>query len=297
MEQPGPDNPSETTVPTSPHAEQLHCIKIGTGPHNILLLHGFAASAHTWDELVPFFPPDKFTLHLLELKGHGDSTTCSGNDYSPQYNALLTAAHIRSHGLKDVTLIGHSLGGIIGLLSAMDCPEITRLILLDAPVFPQKIPRFMRLLRLPFIGPLLLSAIPAEKIARKGLEAVFHRPERITGQLIERYAAVYRRKGSARALARTVRQIIPPSPAALIARYKTISIPVLLLWGENDRVVKPWQAERLDKELQNSQLILIPDCGHNPHEERPEQAYTLIQDFLSGGVLTTNHSPDKNIKS
>lgn len=276
---------TQNTTPDCAGAEQLHCHVAGTGPRTLLLLHGFATSVQTWDELAPLFPAGEYTLHMLDLKGHGRSTASSGGkDYSPQHNARLVASYIRSHNLKEVTLIGHSLGGVVGLLCALDCPDITRLILLDAPVSPQKIPRFMRILRLPFIGPLLMSALPAEKIARKGLKSVFYRQERITGHLIERYAAAYRRKGAALAFARTVRQIVPPSSAEITARYNSLSIPVLLLWGEHDRVVKPWQGEYLHRELPNSHLILIPDCGHNPHEERPDTTFGLIKDFLTQAI-------------
>lgn len=261
--------------------EYLHFRVAGNGPRSLVLLHGFAATMHTWDDLAPLFPPEEFTLHLLDLKGHGGSTIQGDGDYSPLRNAVIIAAYIRSRGLGDVTLIGHSFGGAVALLAAIDCPGITRLILIGAPAFPQKMPPFMRILRLPLIGPLLMNAVPAERIARAGLETAFHRRELIDGRLIERYAAGYRRKGFARALARTVRHILPPGAAQLIARYSTLSIPVLLLWGEHDRVVGPWQGERLHRELRNSRLAIIPDCGHNPHEERPEETYTLIREFLA----------------
>lgn len=284
MRIPGQDITSTVAAFNAAGGEQLQFRIEGAGPHHIILLHGFAACNHTWDDLVPFFSPDRYTLHLIDLKGHGASTASRGGNYSPLHNARLVAAHISSHRLNNVTLVGHSLGGAVGLLSALDCPDIARLVLLDAPVFPQKLPRFMRILRLPLLGPLLMSVLPPEKIARKGLEAVFRRQERITGQLVERYAAGYRRKGAACALARTVRQIVPSTSAELTARYNTLSIPVLILWGEHDRIVKPWQAEQLQTELPDSQLILIPDCGHNPHEELPEVTFGLIRDFLSGTV-------------
>lgn len=184
MELPGPDKPSATIASVASPGEHLHYRMAGTGPHTVLLLHGFAATMHTWDDLVPLFQPDRFTLHLIDLKGHGRSITSSGGDYSPLHNARLVETYIRSRGLSNVTLIGHSFGGVVALLTAMDCPEVARLILIGAPAFPQQIPRFMRLLRLPYIGPLLMSAFPAELIARKGLEASFHRWELITGQHI-----------------------------------------------------------------------------------------------------------------
>jgi pimeloyl-ACP methyl ester carboxylesterase len=254
---------------------------VGSGARTILLLHGFAASLHTWDDLAPLFPPTEFTLHLLDLKGHGSSAKPAAGDYSTIHNARLITAYIRSRGLHDVVVVGHSYGGVVGLLTAMECPNVTRLILIGSPGFPQRIPRFMRLLRLPVIGPLLLSAIPAERIARRGLEVAFHRHERITGRLIERYASGYRPRGTARALANTVRQILPRNADELIARYHALSIPVLLLWGEHDRIVKAWQGEQLHGELRHSRLVMIPDCGHNPHEERPEATFALIRDFLT----------------
>ena len=280
MGSPPPDNPPPPTTFTHGPGEYLHCRVVGSGARTILLLHGFAASLHTWDDLIPLFPPAEFTLHLLDLKGHGHSAKPAAGDYSTIHNARIITAYIRSRGLDDVSIIGHSYGGVVGLLTAMDCPNITSLILIGSPGFPQRIPRFMKLLRLPFIGPLLISAIPAEKIARRGLEVAFHRHERITMGLIERYASGYRPKGAARALANTVRQILPRNAGELIASYRALTIPVLLLWGEHDRVVKVWQGEQLHGELRHSRLVMIPDCGHNPHEERPEETFALIRDFL-----------------
>ncbi len=269
-------------------SEIIHYRLIGNGPSQIVFLHGFAASLHTWDDLALLFPTNEFTLHLLDLKGHGASSKPFGGDYSALHNARLTTAYIRSHGLRDVTVIGHSFGGLVGLLAALEYREITRMVLIGAPGFPQQLPRFMRLLRLPVIGPLLMNAVSADRIARKGLETAFHRHELITERLVERYAAGYRRKGSARALASTARQLVPPNAAKHTARYGSLPIPVLLLWGEHDRVVMPTQGDRLARELKKSQLVIIPDCGHNPHEERPEETFAVIRRFLAAGIGAVN---------
>jgi len=260
--------------------ESIHFRVKGNGPHHVLFLHGFGASLLTWDDILPFFSPHEYTLHLLDLKGHGASVQNFRGDFSPQQNARIISAYIRSSGIFQVTVIGHSFGGSVGMLAALDLPQITRLILIGAPLFPQKIPKFMRIMGIPLIGPLLTKTSSARTIARQALEKVFFHHERITEQHVQRYALFYSSLASIRALACTVRQIIPPDIDRIIDRVATLSLPVLLLWGEQDRIVNPSQGMKLHATLKKSRMILIPDCGHNPHEELPLITYTLIRDFL-----------------
>ncbi|MDR3580878.1 MAG: alpha/beta hydrolase [Oryzomonas sp.] len=262
--------------------DRIYCRVIGSGRRHILFLHGFAASLHTWDSLVPFFPAGEYTLHLLDLKGHGRSVEYCRGDYSASHNANIVNAYILSLGVDEVDLVGHSFGGLVGMYAALECPRISRLVLIDAPGFPQKIPRFMRILCIPFIGPLFLALLSPRVVARKGLESVFYRHERITEQHIERYAAGYRGLAAACGLAETARQLIPDNVEQITGRYATITIPVLILWGVHDRIVKPWQGRKLQQEIAGSRLVTIADCGHNPHEELPEKTFGLIQAFWAG---------------
>ena len=62
MELPGPNKLSATFASAASPGEHLHYCLAGAGLHTVLLLHGFAANMHTWDDLVPLFPPDRFTL-------------------------------------------------------------------------------------------------------------------------------------------------------------------------------------------------------------------------------------------
>ncbi|MGD0585208.1 MAG: alpha/beta hydrolase [Oryzomonas sp.] len=262
--------------------DRIHCRVTGSGRRHILFLHGFAASLHTWDDLVPFFPASEYTLHQVDLKGHGRSVEQCRGDYSALHNAHIINAYIRSLGVDGVDLVGHSFGGLVGMSAALESPQIFRLVLIDAPGFPQDIPRYMRILRIPFIGPLAMALLSPRLIARKGLESVFYRRERITEQHIERYAAGYRGLAAARGLAETVRQMIPDNVEQITARYAGLTIPVLILWGEHDQIVKPWQGRKLRREIAGSRLVTIADCGHNPHEELPEKTFGLIKAFLAG---------------
>lgn len=263
-------------------SEILHVCISGNGPRHILLLHGFAASLHTWDDILPLFDSDIFTLHLIDLKGHGKSSKPVGGDYSPVHFARMINSYIKSNGFRNLTVIGHSLGGAVSLIMvALEPAAITALVLIGAPAFPQKIPEFMRILGIPFIGPALAMAIPARLIARGGLNSVFFRHELITEHHLERYARFYQKVGNILGLARTVRHILPSGHEDIIKKFSTISIPALLIWGKEDRVVKKWQGEKLHALLPDSRLILIPECGHNPHEELPQKTFEIISDFLS----------------
>src|SRR4051794_2059000 len=172
-------------------ADQIsYCIK-GSGCRQIIFLHGFAASSHSWLDLAVLFPADEYTLHLLDLAGHGSSSKPAGADFSPLRQSRIVAEYIRSQGLDAVAIVGHSLGGAITLLTAMDCKAVTAIVLIGAPAFKQKIPHFMQLLGLPFLGPLSMALLPSRMVAKAGLKAAFHRQDRITERHIDGYAPLY----------------------------------------------------------------------------------------------------------
>jgi len=67
---------------------------------------------------------------------------------------------------------------------------------------------------------------------------------------------------------------------ALIAQYRTIQVPVLLIWGVEDEVVPLNVALNFTRDLPNAQLVPLRRCGHIPPEEEPEATRQAIMDFL-----------------
>jgi pimeloyl-ACP methyl ester carboxylesterase len=182
-------------------------------------------------------------------------------------------------------LVGHSLGGTVALLAALHAVAegkrgtVSRLILIGAPAFPQRLPRFFRLLSRPGVG-LLLRLLPVRYVARRSLETVYADPALLDERHIARYVPSFRGRGTIRALVETVRSLGAERPEETIAQYRNFELPSLLIWGEEDRVVKSCQGERLARELPEGRLELVERCGHNPHEERPEETWRLISVFL-----------------
>ena len=272
----------------APGVNISYCI-VGHGPVPVVFIHGFAAALTTWDDIAPLFPPERFTLHLLDLKGFGFSSKPRAGSYSIEEQAAVTAAFLNARGLSRVILAGHSLGGAIALLVTLqardrgDADLVSRLILMAPSAYPQKLPRLMGWLTIPLLARVGMALIPVRTIVRYTLARVFHDKSAITPERIRRYEGCFGRRGMAGVLIRSARAIAPDSYGAITARYREIGVPTLILWGREDRIVRLSQGEKLQEDLPDARLVVVDGCGHNPHEERPGETLGAIMEFLGGG--------------
>lgn len=260
----------------------------GRGTVPLVLLHGLAAWGETWSDLVPLIPPDDYTVYIPDLIGSGLSSKPVRADYSIRGHAQTLISFLADTGIQRACLVGHSLGGAIALLARIEAVRqqredlIERLVLIAAPGFLQRLPLMVRILRLPLAGPLFLSLSAPEMLVRKGLEMVYYDQGLVNSLHIARYAPCYRGRDTKRALLATCRSIVPPDCEEIGACYRHIGIPVLLIWGREDRVVRLSQGRRLNEALPGSRLAIIDECGHNPHEEKPRETVGLIRGFMEG---------------
>lgn len=263
----------------------IHYRTVGQGPLPILFLHGFASSATTWQELAGLFPGEEYTLFLLDLKGFGLSAKPRDAAYSIEDQAELVKAFILDRGLRSLVLVGHSLGGAVALRVCVDAAtsggsfRVARLILIDAAAYPQRLPRFFRKLRSP-LGSLFIRMMPVRLLVQEVLERVFFDKAAITAEKFERYSSYFRGKGVAYALRATVTAVDPEAYAHIEESYRCLKLPVLIVWGAEDRIVRLSLGQRLQGDLAGSRLRVLEKCGHNPHEERPEETFSEISSFL-----------------
>src|SRR5690606_30017150 len=120
-----------------------------------------------------------------DLKGFGDSPQPLDDAYTLRDQVALVAAFIRERDLRELTLIGHSYGGGVSLLTALELQadgedRLSRLVLIDNVAYRQEFPFFIRALRMPLFGPLGARLLPAKLQARKVLELCYRDPRRIT---------------------------------------------------------------------------------------------------------------------
>jgi pimeloyl-ACP methyl ester carboxylesterase len=262
---------------------RINYYEIGQGPP-VILLHGFGGSAYSWRFLAPVLARDHRVL-TIDLKGFGLSAKPEDGKYAISDQADMVAAFIRARNLHDLVVIGHSMGGGVTLMAylevAGDVPaRIKKLVLIDSAGYPQKLPWFIWLAQEPGLGPVAGKLIPPRFATTRVLRKCYYHKDRITEEQIDTYAYYGSLPGAREAIVATAQQIIPPNIEAVTARYKTIKVPVLIIWGAEDEVVPLSVGHNFQRDIPNSKLVILPECGHMPPEEEPQETNRLIKQFL-----------------
>jgi len=253
----------------------------------LLCIHGFGASLYSWREFVKAGSPltAKYKVITIDLKGCGKSPKPNDNLYSSQDHADLLYKFIIDQDLRDLSLIGNSFGGGLSLLLTemlMDRGELARLkslILIDTATYKEYVPLFVKLLKVPVLN-LIAYLIPSRLAAKLVLRASYHDPNKITAPQITAYATPLSDPGARHALLETGKQIIPPHFDEIVAKYKTIMTPTLIIWGKQDGLLPLESGVRLHQDIQTSTMEVIDQSGHISQEERPEITIPMVVAFL-----------------
>jgi len=257
----------------------------GSGKITLIFLHGFAASLRNWDDVIKNLPENIFTSYLVDLKGSGLSSKPRDSHYSIKDNTELIIKFIKHNNLKNYTIIGHSMGGAIALfsyLSLADDPQFKpkKLILLDPAAYKTEIPFFVQYLRIPILSAPLYYLTSPEYKSEYTLRRLVYDQKKINPEIINRYAIFMHEAGYGYALMQTAAEIIPDNIEQYVSRYRSITSPVLVIWGKEDPAIPLSSGQRLVNDLPNAKLHVIEKCGHNAHEEYPEEVAELIRSFM-----------------
>lgn len=250
----------------------------------VFLIHGFGANIFTWRYLIPELSRTNRVI-AVDLKGFGQSDKPYDNKYSVFDQAELMVQLIQHMKLKNVTLVGHSLGGGIAFatylkLRKRNSKAIKQLAILDGLAYKQPIPFFLHVMRTPLISDLGIALLPPEVHARASLSYSYHKNHRITEEAVNNYALPFYNLEGRYAAKQTAEQILPDNIEKYTEQYASIKTPVKLIWCKHDRVVPLIYGLKLNSALPNSHLEIINDCGHIPQEETPSETLDILQKFL-----------------
>jgi pimeloyl-ACP methyl ester carboxylesterase len=262
---------------------EIYAEEMGKGP-TVLLLHGLGGSSYNWRLIAPRLATTHRVI-ALDLRGFGRSDKPFDRAYSSLDHAAVVRAFIRRANLSQVTLVGHSYGGMVAIRLAMDRRlephRISRLVLMSTPAFPQPFSTGVGFLRKPILPYLTLLLVPPELTATLAFMMETVGINRLTERDISIYAGPLSDPGGPHALIETARQIVPADLPQIMARYPTLTKPTLALWCRQDEVVPLSTGVKLARTLPNARLAVVEGCNHLPAEQAPVAVTNEIRRFLA----------------
>lgn len=256
--------PSNSTTYGRVHqrgTSSLYYEVFGNGPP-LLLVHGLGASQRWWARNVPVLA-QYFTVYTVDLIGFGRS--CRGNQ-----RFVLTEAATVLHNwlleqrLTNVSLVGHSMGGRIGVELAVDYPgSVSRLVLVDSPVLPfgrGYLRQLLGMVEALWVVPLdLLPLLIVDTLRTGFLTTLQIGCELMQHDIVQKLAQLQR--------------------------------PTLVIWGARDTIVPQRMGRQLATQLEQDRFVALPSVGHVPMWEQPDAFNQLVLAFLVEGDVNLANSP------
>lgn len=291
-----PVPPLEDTVPPAQLADPdsrfvdvndvtVHYKTAGDGTPALVLLHGFGASVFSWrDVMEPLGKHGKvvaFDRPAFGLTERPLSWEKGSNPYAPDAQVDLVVALMDALSIDQAVLVGNSAGATVAINTALTHPErVQALVLVDAAVYegggsPGWIRPLLQTPQLDHLGPLL-----ARQIAVRGdafLESAWHDPSKITSKV----RAGYRRPLRTENWDRALWELTKASRPLDTSQVESLELPCLVITGDDDRIVPVASSIRLARELPQAELVILPNCGHVPHEECPGPFLDAAEAFLT----------------
>jgi pimeloyl-ACP methyl ester carboxylesterase len=249
----------------------------------ILFLHGLGENLRTWEKIENQLKTP-YRLLLVDLPGHGQSPLPRRTNYSHENLASLLWEFIEDVGAGDLMIMGHSLGGNLALRMAAMRPEKTKgLFLLSPSVFDTRGFPFPRLLTnnifiRPFLNAVIRRTVCSTKRLTKILQQAVFDETIVDEGLIQRI--IKPMVDNPKSYLTLIYLFRDSSRNRKLPNFHKIQIPVLVINGTEDPWVKPEEARRLVHLLPESELILLPFCGHMPQEEKPNEVARKLEEFI-----------------
>lgn len=259
----------------------------GQGKETIIFIHGLGSYLQAWIKNVEVLKND-YRCISIDLPGYGKSSKQTHSGKMTFYASVVNEI-VKELGLEKVYLSGHSMGGQISMVTALEYTEIVKgLILVDPAGFEYFNKGQKQWFRdvMTFDGVRLTTT----EAIQNNLATNFYRlPADADFMITDRMAM--RSASDFDAYCYTVVQSVNGMVDEPVLDYlQEIRVPTLIFFGENDnlipnRYLNPGKTEPIARsganEIKNSKLVMVPKCGHFMMFEKPETFNTEVTNFLN----------------
>ncbi len=265
---------------------------MGTG-QPLLLIHGFGASIGHWRNNIPTLAAQGYQVFAIDLLGFGGADK-PPLDYSLELWQEQLYDFCQTQIQRPTIFVGNSIGGLLSLIMASQHPELTAgTVVINCagglnhrpdelnPVLGFVMGTFAKLVSSKLTGNFIFNRIRSKSRIRSTLKQVYVNPEAITDELVDILYEPSCDPGAQAVFASVLSAPPGEKPSELLPRLKS---PLLILWGEND----PWTPiqgagiyQQSAAENDQVEFHVIPNAGHCPHDEKPDEVNQLIINWLN----------------
>lgn len=259
----------------------------------LILLHGFGTSIGHWRQNLAALG-EHHTVYAIDMLGFGASEKARAS-----YKVELWVEQVydfwRIFIKKPVVLIGNSIGSLVSLAAAATHPDMVQGVVMmslpDPALETEALPTFLKpvvtavksVVAAPPILKTLFRVVRRPGVVRRWAGLAYANPEAITDELVDILLSPVQDRGSAAAFCAILRAMIgaqfSPSVKTVLP---SLQIPVLLIWGQQDRMVPPVLASQFAACNPNIELLELENAGHCPHDECPEVVNQAILTWING---------------
>lgn len=259
----------------------------GDGNKTLLFVHGLSSNLDSWKKNIAGLKSD-FRAIAIDLPGYGKSSR-GKTDYSLAEYAGILNDLAKKMDLKNVTLVGHSMGGQIAMHSVLKYPETYKKLILIAPAGIETFTAQEAALMKDSYTPAMVMAASDEQVLANYKMNFYSFPEDAQGMVDDRIAMKSAQDfpGYAETVVNNIRAMLEEP---VIDEIGEIEVPVLMIFGKNDMLIPnkyfhPSESiasliETSEEKFNNIKVKTIDKAGHFVNFEKAEKVNKKIRDFL-----------------
>ena len=259
---------------------RVHYIESGAG-RTVVMIHGNAGGVEDFEFGVVELLSSEYRVVAIDRPGHGKSDRPVTRAATVEYQAQLLHRTLSHLGITQPVLVGHSWGAALALAYTLKYPdEVSAMVLLAPAAYPDNGENGLlrTAIKTPVVGDLSLvlgKLIVGRRLLKRVLAQAFY-PQTVPDNYLKLASSSWLGRKQLKAYLED-ELALNDSLKKMSKRYSEINIPVVIVTGDEDKIVSPKEnAYRLQAAIPRSQLIELKDTGHEIPQTHPESIYAAL---------------------
>ncbi|CAL9330825.1 alpha/beta fold hydrolase [Streptomyces sp. enrichment culture] len=250
----------------------------------VIFIHGTPSHSYEWRDIVPHVEATGRRVVTYDLLGYGRSERPVDRDTSVAAQTDLLGHLLDALDLDRVNVVAHDIGGAVALRFALAHPgRVRRLMIIDTVSYDSwPSPTWQKIIDERLDEAAAMSRDEFDTLLTGQLTMAVADPARMTGDVLRAYLEPHRSPlGRVSFFEHQVRHYDSTYTEEISDRLGQLTMPVRIVWGEEDQWQPLHYAKRLRDDIPGAELVVVPGAGHFLMEDAPERLVGEILDFLA----------------